>query len=188
MHPVRTRFVDHISRVCLPLEISCTAVAIVDELDDNGKNEAQCMAALLIAWKFNSNSHDHTLDMFARIAVPTIGTFSVDSAQLRQSELRVLKALNWAIPAITIATAIPAVKPLYRQFVSRAIYHALRYVNQRTNNDCLAWAVVHYACYISGSLLQHADFDMAPCSPPCEMIRVLHVLFKNDASVWNGPA
>ena len=185
MHPLRTRFVDHVLFVGLALEISCTAVAIVDSLHDKDKNEAKCMAALLIAWKFHSNSHDHTLKVFARIAVPTRGTFCVGNAQLRKSELLVLKELNWTVPAITIATAIPDVKPIYRQFVSRAIHHSLRYVNQRTSNDCVAWAVVHYACYISGSFLQHTDFDMAPCSCEVTMIRVFHVLFKNNANLWN---
>ena len=160
-------------------------MAIVDVLDDDGKNEGQCMASLLIAWKFHSHTYDHTMAMFSRIAVPTRGAFAVGSALLRQAEHCVLKSLKWAIPAFTVHTAIPAVQKQYQQFVDRAIYHALRYVNQQAEVACLAWAVVHYACYISGALLQHSDFDIAPCSRPCEMMRVLHVLFKNDASVWN---
>ena len=37
MHPLRIRFVDHVLFVGLALEISCTAVAIVDGLHDNTK-------------------------------------------------------------------------------------------------------------------------------------------------------
>ena len=178
MHPLRAKFVDHVLFVSLPIEISCTAVAIVDTLDDSGKTDAQCVAALFIAWKFHSNSHDHTIQSFAKIAVPTRGTFSVTGAQLRQSEKSVLKALM-GHPADN-RCRYPQVKPIYRQFVSRAVVHALKHVNQRTDVYCLAWAVVYYACFISGGMLRHTDFDMRPCRHSCKMIRVLLVLFKND--------